>query len=153
MQLKRHLSSEERSETTSTSNQQHLRQTLSVLPVWARAATEHPDTFWEQQHKEIRKRIAAGPVRSSTPTVPVWVGALAMVLLAIFLLHSSPTQPSSKAQSDPDQELLVAVEQTVQSGVPQALEPAAMLADEISNSSQPISTSNRVYKENQNEDQ
>jgi len=153
MQLTHHLRSEEKSETIFNKNQQHLRQTLAALPVWALTSTEHPDAFWEWQHKEIRNRIAAGPVPSSTPTVAVWVGALAMVLLAVFLLHSNPTPPSSKAQSDPDQELLIAVEQTVQSGVPHALEPAAMLADEISSSSQPITTSHRIYKETQNEDQ
>ena len=147
MQLTRHLNHEELSQMIFDSDQQHLRQALAALPEWAQALTEHPDGFWERQRTEIGERIAGVPESKSTQTVTAWAGALAIVLLAIFLLSDSSAPRLPGAQSDPDQELLVAVEQTVQSGVPQALEPAAMLAEEIS-SSQPISTSHRVYKEN-----
>jgi hypothetical protein len=153
MRVNRYLSNEELREIIFDSDQQHLRPTLSTLQEWAQTAGERPDAFWERQQAEIRKHIAAVPVRSSAQAVTPWAGAFAVFLLAIFLLHSSPAPRPSRAQSDPDQELLVAVEQTVQSGLPQALEPAAMLADEISRSSQPISKSHRVYKENPNEDQ
>jgi len=149
MQLKRHLN-EELSEILDR-DQQHLRRTLDNLPEWARAAAEHPDAFWERQQAQIRKCIPAVPGRSSARTVTAWAGAFAVILLAILLLHNRPEPRPSRVQSDPDQELLVAVEQTLQSGVPQALEPAAMLADEINSSGQPISTSHRAYKENRNE--
>jgi hypothetical protein len=151
MQLTRHLSNEELSEMIFESDQRYLRQTLDALPGWARAASDHPNAFWERQQAEIRKRIAGAPQRSSLQTVTAWASAFAMVLLAILLLSNSPAPRPSVAQNDPDQELLVAVEETVQSGVPQALEPAAMLAEEIN--SQPISTSHRVSKENGNEAQ
>jgi hypothetical protein len=131
------------------SDQQRLQQTLRALPEWARAATEHPAAFWERQQAEIRKRMAAMPERSSWRPLTAWAGAFAVVLLALVLLHNRPQPRPSRAESDPDQELLIAVEQTVQSGVPQALEPAAMLAEEISHG-QPISTPNRVSKENSN---
>jgi hypothetical protein len=152
MHLTRHLSNEELSEMIFDSDQRHLRRTLDALPEWARTAADRPNAFWERQQAEIRKRIAAAPQRSSMQTVTAWAGAFAMVLLAILLLSDSPAPRPLRAQEDPDQELLVAVEQTVQSGVPQALEPAAMLAEEINNS-QPISRSRRVSKENQNEAQ
>jgi hypothetical protein len=151
MQLTRHLSNEELSEIIFASDQQHLRRTLGTLPEWARAAAEHPDAFWERQQAEIRKRISSLPDPSSSRSATAWAGAFAVVLLAIFLLHGSPAARPSNAQNDPDQELLIAVEQSLQSGLPQALEPAALLANEISNS-QPISTPRRVYKENPNED-
>jgi hypothetical protein len=151
MQLTRHLSSEQLSEMIFDSDQRHLRPTLDALPQWARAATEHRDAFWEQQQAEIRNRIAAVPGRSSARTVTAWAGAFAVVLLAIFLVYTSPAPRPSRTPTDPDQELLVAVEQSVQSGLPQALEPAALLADEISGGGQPIPTPNRVYQENQNE--
>ncbi len=147
MLLTRHLNHEELSQMIFDSDQQRLRQTLAALPEWAQALTQHPDGFWERQRTDIRKRITSVSQRKSTQTVTAWAGALAIVLLAIFLLSDSSVPRPSSAQNDPDQELLVAVEQSVQSGVPQALEPAAMLAEEIS-SSQPISTSHRVYKEN-----
>ena len=147
MQLTRHLNHEELSQIILDSDQQHLRQTLAALPEWAQALTERPDGFWERQRTDIRKRITSVSQRKSTQTVTAWAGALAIVLLAIFLLSDSSVPRPPGEQNDPDQELLVAVEQSVQSGVPQALEPAAMLAEEIS-SSQPISTSHRVYKEN-----
>ena len=147
MQLTRHLNHEELSQIILDSDQQHLQQTLAALPEWAQALTECPDGFWERQRTDIRKRITSVSQRKSTQTVTAWAGALAIVLLAIFLLSDSSVPRPPGEQNDPDQELLVAVEQSVQSGVPQALEPAAMLAEEIS-SSQPISTSHRVYKEN-----
>ena len=150
MQLTRHLSNEELSEMIFDSDQRHLRRTLDALPEWARTAADRPNAFWERQQAEIRKRIAVAPQRSSMQTVTAWPGAFAVVLLAILLLSDSPAPRPSRAQTDPDQELLVAVEHTVQSGVPQALEPAAMLAEEI-NSSQPISPSHP--KENRNEAQ
>jgi hypothetical protein len=152
MQLTRHLNNEELSQLIFDSDQQHLRPTLEALPEWARTAGVRPDAFWERQRAEIRQRIARVPRRSSAQTVTAWAGALATVLLAIFLLSDSPAPRPSSAQNDPDQELLVAVEQTVESGVPNALEPAAMLAEEISRS-QPIPTSDRVSKENRNEAQ
>jgi hypothetical protein len=145
MQLTRHLSNEELSEMTFDSDQRRLRRTLDALPEWARAAADRPNAFWECQQVEIRKRIARAPQRSSTQTVTAWAGAFAMVLLAILLLRDSPAPGPPRAQSDPDQELLVAVEQSVQSGVPQALEPAAMLAEEINNS-RPISRSTSRFQ-------
>lgn len=147
MQLTRHLNNEELSQLVFESDQQQLRPALEALPAWARTAAARPDAFWERQQVDIRKRIARLPRRSSTQAATAWAGALAMLLLAIFLLSDSPAPRPSSAQNDPDQELLIAVEQTVQSGVPYALEPAAMLAEEI-NRSQPIGTRYRILKEN-----
>ena len=123
-----------------------------ALRDWARAATDCPDAFWDQQRLEIRRRIATAPRPSSMGVVTAWAGALAVVLLAIVLLRTAPTPQRSVGQNDSDQELLVGVEQTLQRGGPQALEPAAMLAEEISNNP-PISTSRSTLKENRNENQ
>ena len=151
MQLTRHLSNEELGEMILASDQRHLQRILDALTEWSRATTEHPDAFWERQQADIKKRICAVQQRSSMRTATTWASAFAVVLLATFLLRSSPAPRPSSTQSDPDQELLVAVEQSVQRGVPQALEPAALLADEIDRGSRPIPTSHRTYKENQNE--
>ena len=150
MKLTDHQTNPKLSDLILDNDQQDLRQTLGALPEWARACTEHPDAFWERQRTEIRKRIATMPERPSARIVSGWAGAFALVLLAILLLQASPAPRPSRSQIDPDQELLVAVEQTVQSGVPQALEPAAMLAEEISGSDQP-SPSLPVSKESRND--
>jgi hypothetical protein len=125
---------------------------FSTLPDWARAATDCPDAFWDQQRLEIRRRLATAPRRSSMGVLAAWAGAWAVVVLAIALLRTTPTPQASVGQNDSDQELLVGVEQTLQRGGPQALEPAAMLAEEISNNP-PISTSRSTLKENRNENQ
>ena len=147
MKLTDHLSNQELSDMILESDQQDLRQTLGALREWARACTEHPDAFWERQRTEIRTRVATMPERPSARIVSGWASAFALVLLAILLLQTSPAPRPSRSQIDPDQELLVAVEQTVQSGVPQALEPAAMLADEISGSDQPVPIPSRFQGE------
>jgi hypothetical protein len=148
MNLTRHLNNEELSEMILDSDQRHLQSALGGLPECARAATERPDVFWDEQQAQIRKRIAAVSTRTSKRTIIAWAGAFGVILLATLLLYNHPQPRPSRVQNDPDQELLVAVEQTVQSGIPRALEPAAMLADEINNGSQPISTSHRAHKEN-----
>ena len=78
--------------------------------------------------------------------------ALGLALLATTLLRHgrTPAPPATLAQTVSDQELMIAVEQAVQTDVPDALAPAALLADEISNS-QSSSTSNRFPKENKHE--
>jgi hypothetical protein len=152
MRLTRDLNNEEVNEIILDSDQQHVQGTLGPLAEWAQTATDYPDTFWERQQAEIRMRIVASQHSPLRPAA-AWASAFAVVLLAIIFLNSGPTLPRPAAQNDSDQELLVAVEQSVQSGVPQALEPAAMLADEISNSVQANDTSHRVTKENQNENQ
>jgi hypothetical protein len=61
-------------------------------------------------------------------------GTLALIVLAVSTLFMSPQRATAppEAQIDSDHELLVHVEQTIESGGPQALEPAALLAREIS---------------------
>jgi hypothetical protein len=151
MQLTRDPSNDDLAEIVFAGDQERLQRILGALPEWAHAAAEHPDAFWERQQAEIKKRTDAVPQRSSRRVVIAWASATAVVLLATLLLRSSPAPPPSLVQSDVDQELLLAVEQSLQSGVPQALEPAALLADEINRSAQPILTSHGVSKENQNE--
>jgi len=152
MRLTRDLNNEELREMILDSDQRHVQRTLGPLAEWAQTATDYPDAFWERQQTEIRMRIAASQ-RSPLRPAAAWASAFAVVLLATICLNSGLTLPRPTAQNDSDQELLVAVEQSLQSGVPQALEPAAMLADEISSSVQPNSISHRVTKENQNENQ
>jgi len=129
---------------------QRLREILAALPESARAITEHPDSFWQRQEAQIRERIVASG-RQPVWTAKAWVAAFALVVLAILLLNRGLAPQPSRSDSDPDQELFLAVEQAVHSDVPEALAPAAMLADEINNNVRSSSTPDRVSKENQNE--
>jgi hypothetical protein len=54
-----------------------------------------------------------------------------MMVLAGMMLDRASVVPPQKGQVDPDHELLVEVERVVHSDGPAALEPAALLAEEM----------------------
>jgi hypothetical protein len=132
MEIIRHLSNEELTDLVIDSDQQSLRQTLEALPGWARTATERNDEFWQDQRAAIRSRISA-PQRRPVRRLPMLAGAAAaaMMVLAGMMLDRASVVPTQNAQVDSDHELLVEVERVVHSDGPAALEPAALLAEEM----------------------
>jgi hypothetical protein len=114
-------------------------------------SSEQPEWFWQKQQAAIRERVGATR-HLAWRLLPACAGVLGVAVLGTTLLHPArpPALPAPQAQSVADQELMIAVEQAVQTDVPDALAPAALLADEISNS-QSGSASNRFPKENQHE--
>jgi hypothetical protein len=136
MEIIRHLSSEELTDLTIESDQRSLRPTLEALPEWARASTDRPDEFWQQQRSIIWSLIASLENPAATRLVRrspllAWSAVTALVLLAGFMLDRGSLAPSHKAQLDPDHELLLAVERAVNNDGPAALDPAALLAEEM----------------------
>lgn len=125
-------------EVATENDQQGLEQTLKDLPGWARVATDHDNEFWQQQRTSVWSRIAVAENRSAH-RAPVLAFALAAALIAVAgwllerpLLEQPMTAPPSReAYVDPDHELLVEVERMVQIDGPLALEPAALLAQEM----------------------
>ena len=113
-------------------DQQELRQTLEALPVWARTATEQGDEFWQRQRSSVWTRISAVENRSAV-RAPILAWALIGTMMAVsgWLLERSMIVPSHEAAVDPDHELLMEVERMVQIDGPLALEPAALLAQEM----------------------
>ena len=112
----------------------------------ARIATERPDAFWTRQRAAIRSRIAIEHAAKRPLKRLILASALALVIVVMLIVKtSSPPAPIPQAQIDPDQELLISVERAIQSNGPEALAPAAVLAEEI-NSAQ--SHSRRTPKEN-----
>jgi len=100
----------------------------------AREAGDRSDDFWVQQRRNIRVRLAN---EEAVPAHPRARWALAfgvcMLAFAIFLLYSAPAPPLPQPQTaSSDHELLLEVESMVGSDVPQSLEPASLLATEIS---------------------
>ncbi len=112
---------------------------LNALPGAILTATDQPDAFWIRQRAAIRSRIAIEQASRRPAKAFVLATALALILLVTAVLKTSVPPPGPRAQADPDQELLVAVEQAVHSDVPEALAPATILADEITQQPRPTS--------------
>jgi hypothetical protein len=132
MEIIRHLSNEELTDFVIDSDQQSLRQTLDALPDCARTSTEQPEEFWQKQRSAVWTRIATAesrPVHRSP--VLAWSALAAMILLAGLMLDHTSYPPPRPVQVDPDHELLLAVERALYNDGPAALEPAALLAEEM----------------------
>jgi hypothetical protein len=136
MEIIRHLSNEELTDLTIESDQRSLRSTLEALPDWARASTERPEEFWQEQRSIVWSRISSSESAAATRLVRrspllAWPAVTALVLLAGLMLDRGSLAPPHKTQADPDHELLLAVERAVHNDGPAALEPAALLAGEM----------------------
>ncbi len=136
MEIIRHLSNEELTDLTIASDQRALRPTLEALPEWARASTERPEEFWQEQRSIVWSRISSSENLATTRLVRcspllAWSAVTALVLLAGFMLDRGSLAPPRKAQPDPDHELLLAVERAVCNDGRAALDPAALLAEEM----------------------
>ena len=136
MEIIRHLSDDELMELTVESDRHALRPTLESLPDWARASTEHSEEFWQKQREGVWSRISS-PQFQTRDRWARWSPALAcsalaaILLLAGFILDRAPATLPREAQVDPDHELLLQVERAVNHDGPAALDPAALLAEEM----------------------
>jgi hypothetical protein len=137
MEIIRHLSNEELINLAIQSDELSLRPTLTSLPGWARASTDRHEEYWQQQRSIVWSRISSSenaPAKRFVRRLPVlaWSSVAALALLAGFLLdQASFIPPPQKAQADPDHELLIEVERALHNDGPAALEPAALLAEEM----------------------
>jgi hypothetical protein len=93
---------------------------------------EQPESFWRRQREAINTRVAT---RDSVDPWKRWIWVTAtvmLVLLASALVFRNGTPPvQTAAQTDPDDAFLLSVQQSIQSDLPQALRPAALLTQEI----------------------
>ena len=98
----------------------------------SRKAMAQPEGFWRRQREDISVRVAARSFNH--PWQPwIWVTATVMlILLASTLLSRKAVPPvQTAAQNDSDDALLLSVRQSIQSNLPRALRPAALLTREI----------------------
>ena len=110
--------------------EESLRAAMGQLAAQAHAAAERPAVFWHAQERAIHNRLAG----SETAQRLTWAVALvAVALVATLLLEPRQPMPAVPA-SDPDQALLVEVQESVRRPVPRALEPASLLAQEVNQS-------------------
>jgi predicted anti-sigma-YlaC factor YlaD len=96
-----------------------------------RKAAEQPESFWREQREGITTRLADRVFHQPWMRF-VWVTAtVTLVLLATTLLSRHAAPPLPKTQADPDDALMLSVQKSIRSDLPQALEPAALLAQEV----------------------
>jgi hypothetical protein len=128
-----------------------LKERFKNFPAVVEASAERPEMFWQRQRAAIRSRIAIDEASRRPWAGFAWATALSLLVLAGLAVHSAPPLPQATPEVDPDQQLLISVEQAIHSGVPEALEPAAMLADDISQVVEPVSMTHPSGKEKQSE--
>src|SRR5262245_44447258 len=105
---------------------EQLSQVLGDFGAAARRGAERPEEFWERQRTEIRARLAR-PRRAST----LWTMSAAAACVALLILQLREPRLPERGSPDADEQLLVAVEQSLERRIPDALEPAALLAAEM----------------------
>jgi len=143
MEIIRHMSDEQRREMLLESDQQALQPVLDALLEAARETAERDEQLWDRQREAIWSRIRRHQKQQRRMAGILTLAATAAMLMVSTYLASRRAAPSAPSQAvqqpvDPDQELLRAVEDAVQSGGPTALEPAALLAEEINRHGKPI---------------
>lgn len=155
MQVIRHLSHAEMLDLQLDSDRQALASELTALRDWTSSVAEQPEDFWQRQRAGIRQRIGEEQAAAHAAGWRLaWGAALALLFLATMLLNSGTAPaPVAKVQAaqDPDQQLLMSVQETVSSDVPEALAPASLLVEEISQSVPTNSASAVRNKETSNE--
>jgi hypothetical protein len=127
---------------------ERMSRVLGELPALTHIVAQNTDAFWEQQRASIWARIDS--VEPGKFPVLAWASAAAVLVAATLVLNSAPTVPP-RAEADSDHELMIQLERTLQSEVPAALEPAALLAREITQNSQLNSPSSDHKKESSHE--
>jgi hypothetical protein len=114
-------------------DERELRQMLAHLPSCTRQAADLPDGFWRRQQIGIRAAIATRPTPISLSALAF--GAALVALIVVMLFKDTATDHHSpsplQVENISDQQLLMKVEYTLQNDVPVALEPAALLAQEM----------------------
>jgi hypothetical protein len=98
-----------------------------------RQASDRPEGFWNWQRTAISTRL---PKRRFAITWRrlAWVTAtIVLVVLSTSLLsrRNAPAPPPPVSASESDDTLLLSVQESIGSDLPQALRPAALLAQEV----------------------
>ncbi len=147
MEISGHLSEKELAEmvlTSTPATSAHLERCnqcldeVSRLRDWVhelRSQGEEGAEFWEVQQNAIRTRLSpANTTRDSRSARVAWaMAAVALATATGLVVAGRRPEPeiAPQVRVDPDHELLLEVERSLQTGGPEALEPAALLAREI----------------------
>ena len=106
------------------------------------------EDFWQRQRAAIQERIeVVREARTQRTPRLAWAALAATILLGTLWMNDSEKPVTSQQVQIDDQELMIAVDHTMQSDVPEALEPASLLAQEIGQSGTKHSNSKDHSKE------
>jgi hypothetical protein len=94
-------------------------------------AAEQPESFWRQQRAGIATRLTSGAGHQPWKRLAWATATVTVVLLATLLLSKNATPTRPQPQADPDDALLLSVQRSIRSDLPQALRPAALITREI----------------------
>ncbi|MBI3476015.1 MAG: hypothetical protein HY010_09800 [Acidobacteria bacterium] len=121
-----------------------------VLAEWRQEAArlgQRPEDFWARQQMQIRARIQSHGERKP---MRLWVAVATAVVVffaVLLVVPAGPRPPKAPPQAavDADQELLLAVEHSLATGTPEALEPLTLLVVPASNNNGSESSSNKEH--------
>jgi hypothetical protein len=97
----------------------------------ARVVAERPNSFWAKQRSSIEERLQSPIAESTHRPALLWISAAIVILLCLSLFVEKSKAPPPDLAAGSDQDLLVEVEQALNRDRPEALAPAALIAQEI----------------------
>ncbi len=109
-----------------------IENALAGLGVLSRDTTDLPEFFWERQRLAIQSRLKTSQGIHNYRSAWTWAAATTLVLLVLLVLSPNSTQsvvPDIVAGDD--QELLIGIERSLNRELPEALQPASLLTQEI----------------------
>ena len=106
---------------------EELRLSLSSFRHAIHATAERDQSFWRSQQLAFRERVSA---REWYPLHWAWVVVMVVILITAIFLTRTPNAPRNYPSDDADNALLQAVQGDLGRGVPQALAPAVLIAEE-----------------------
>jgi hypothetical protein len=90
-------------------------------------AAPHDEAFWAAQRAEIARRASRRERRRFT----AWTAGLAAAASLVLWLTVPRPEKDTAPVPDADQELLLAVQRSLDRGLPAALEPARLLVSDV----------------------
>ncbi len=131
-------------------NDKDLKNSLNAWRESVDRQAERPDWFWARQRAMVSSQIQEPKVRRMP--VLAWAGIAATVAVGAALMIPATKNTDAAPKSTPqvlvqasnqisDHELMQGLEETMNSGVPDALQPASTLQQEMENAYSAKSTS------------
>lgn len=123
----------------------------NALTAWRKSAdkqAERPEWFWARQRARIESRMNERKIKHF-PSL-AWAGIAATLAIGAALMVSNPAgepvaprpTPTEARVQMSDHELMLKLESTMNSGVPESLQPASALAQEMEQAYSAGKTSN-----------
>jgi len=135
------------------SSRDEMEHLLRALTAEADHLSEKPDAFWLAQQRQISSRILPPRRRYFAPRY-AWAAVAAILIVGIAFLLKPGTPPKVPAPvaiaAENDQQLMIDVEQTLNSDVAPPLEPAQVLVQAMTqtSSNHPATVSKETRNEN-----